>query len=278
MLLAGLPRTKLCPGQKHDDSAFGRRRGRCSPDAQPREPGRATTPLPVVEFALGKRRLPRRPPEGSAKPRARHRRRHVERRRRRLAQRRRTFDAGDGTRREPAAHGRHAAGTSCGTWSRPRWTSSSMRSAALAQALDNDEDDESTASEASSATAEPVDLGEEPPSPPWRLRNGRPRPSPPPWPPSSACCGHPGTGAAEPADAAEKAGGAPHTRGTTPQPRRRPGSRAMVTTYAADPVPLRAERRGAPRGRRRRRDADASTRPRRPRRGRRPAATKQAAP
>ena len=33
----------------------------------------------------------------------------------------------------------------------------SMRSAALAQALDNDEDDESTASEASSATAEPVD-------------------------------------------------------------------------------------------------------------------------
>ena len=37
----------------------------------------------------------------------------------------------------------------------------SMRSSALAQALDNDEDDESTASEASSATAEPVDSGEE---------------------------------------------------------------------------------------------------------------------
>ena len=37
----------------------------------------------------------------------------------------------------------------------------STRSTALAQALDNDEDDESTASEASSATAEPVDSGEE---------------------------------------------------------------------------------------------------------------------
>ena len=89
-----------------------------------------------------------------------------------------------------------------------------MRSSALAQALDNDEDDESTASEASSATAEPVDV----------RRRGRPR--------RHGACekaglalrrrgadsvarGNSRTGAAEPADAAAGARGAARARGDT---------------------------------------------------------------
>ena len=107
------------------------------------------------------------------------------------------------------------------------------------------------ASEASSATAEPVDSGEEAvlaamaPVETAGLalrRRGA----------DSVARGNSGTGAAEPADAAEKAGGAPHTRGTTAAAADGLGHGRWSHNVRRGPVPLRA---GQPRrsGRRRRR-------------------------